>query len=195
MPVPDSGGAKVVNPLAFFSTVDGIPQDSRPATVATVLVHPHFQKAMVGLYISLAVDVIASSWTDIVYSDRTVVHLVVFCIQLLTFLSTTIVLYMLLSETFLVKKVLYRRVVEEFRAFFIVGPVYMLLLLALRMYRLGLIYTYYPHLAIWDQPGYHFLYIAHKFGALAYWLVVMRSASYLLREPKLYTNESVHKMR
>jgi len=85
-------------------------------------------------------------------------------------------------------------VVEEFRAFFLVGPVYFILFLVLRLYRLGLVYSYMPHLAIWAQPAYTAIFFTARVAALVYWGVVMRSASYLLSEPRLYTYESVKKL-
>mmetsp|Transcript_21520 Transcript_21520/g.41053 ORF Transcript_21520/g.41053 Transcript_21520/m.41053 type:complete len:190 (-) Transcript_21520:121-690(-) len=173
-----------------FATLYGhIAQDVDESTASNVQVDPQYQMMVVGMYLALLMDIVVVTCTDPVYSEQIVVHFVAFGFQLLTFFVTTMIFYMILSETFFIKKASYQRVMKEFNLFFWVAPVHFLLFLLVRMYKLGLLYSYYPHLAVWNHAAYYTLYCCHRIGGMVYWLVIMRSASFLLNDPKLYTYE------
>jgi hypothetical protein len=55
-------------------------------------------------------------------------------------------------------------VVKLFKPFFIMAPLYFVVFLCRRLYQLALLYSFYPPLALWEQPGYYFLYVAQKMG-------------------------------
>jgi len=177
-----------------FRKVDIFPDDEGVAAHRDIVVDPLFKPTLWGLYFFVFADVWINSYTDPNTSEDVTLQMVAFCFQLLTFLATAIIFYMLLSETFLIKKALYRRAMQLFKPFFYLAPSYFLLLVLRRLYQLALMYSSYPYLAVWEQPGYYVLYVAQKLGAMAYWATVMRSTNYLIREPRLYTSECVNMM-
>mmetsp|Transcript_32612 Transcript_32612/g.45252 ORF Transcript_32612/g.45252 Transcript_32612/m.45252 type:complete len:208 (-) Transcript_32612:104-727(-) len=197
---PEALSSKTVegtqNPLQnpLFGNNEIHSHTSREALRPNVWVDSQFKVALAALYASVAVDVLVNAFTDPLHSEDTNLHLLVFCLQLMTFLGSSIIFYILLSETFLIKKALYRRVVEEFQFFFFLYPVYFFTLLVLRFYRLALVYSFYPDLAVWDQPGYYAMFCIQKLGALAYWGTLVSGANYLMWEPRLYTADSVTRL-
>jgi hypothetical protein len=78
-------------------------------------------------------------------------------------------------------------VMDDFRWVFYAAGAYFLVLLSLRLYHLGLVYSYYPKLLIWQQPFYYPLYCIHKLAAVVYWWAVTRNTAYITTEPRLYT--------
>jgi len=62
--------------------------------------------------------------------------------------------------------------------------------LAVRFWRLGLVYNNYPHLAIWQETAYTPLYAMMKCVALGYYAAVVWSMQKLYASPDLFATKA-----
>lgn len=142
------------------------------------------------VYASLVLDVFVGAYTDVTYTFDTSLDVMAVIFQSCTFLFTVMCFYNMLAETQLVKRALFMRLADEFAPTLIFAALYFLLLLAVRFYRLGLVYNYYPHLQIWEEPGYTPLHIISRCTAVLYYASVVWSMQKLMASPELFAHKT-----
>mmetsp|Transcript_39157 Transcript_39157/g.96998 ORF Transcript_39157/g.96998 Transcript_39157/m.96998 type:complete len:175 (+) Transcript_39157:62-586(+) len=158
-------------------------------TADTVHVSGTFRLNAMLVYVSIVVDAVVGAYTDITYTFNTSLDVMAVIFQSCTFLFTVMCFYNLLSETQLVKRALFTRLADEFAPALILAALYFTLLLTVRFYRLGLVYNYYPHLQIWEEPAYTPLYAVMKCAALGYYAAVVWSMQKVMASPALFAGQ------
>lgn len=110
--------------------------------------------------------------------------------QVCTFLFTVTCVYNMLAETQLVKRAMFVRLADEFAPALLLAALYFALLLVVRFYRLGLVYNHYPHLQIWEEPGYKPLHAMMRCAAIAYYASVVWAMQKLMASPELFVRNT-----
>lgn len=156
----------------------------------TVHVSGTFRVNATLVYASILVDVFVGAFTDITYTFNTSLGVMAVIFQTCSFLFTVMCFYNVLAETQLVKRTLFMRLADEFAPALIFAGMYFALLLAVRFYRLGLVYNYYPHLQIWKEPGYAPLHAIMRCTAVGYYASVVWSMQKLMASPALFVHKA-----
>jgi len=138
------------------------------------------------LYCVMFADLVAIATTDIMYEDSRSYLLLAFCFQLFTLLATVLLLYVLLSETFLAKKGLYTELYGEFRVVTWVVPVHLTLFLIVKLYRLALEYEDTDHIEIWDQGGYRALHALQRLVGVGFHVAGLTASTNMMHMPHLF---------
>ena len=141
----------------------------------------------ISVYVAVVLDLMVGAYTDVVYTESSSLFVMATIFQACTFLLTTMCFYNVLAETVPAKRAMFTRLAEEFRPTFMLGLANFMLLLAVRFYRLALIYSYYAHTQVWEQPAYMPLYVIFKVTTLAYYSSLMWSMQVILNSPELFT--------
>lgn len=163
------------------------PSHARPVHADAVQVSGTFKLSALFVYASIVVDVVVGAYTDITYTFNSSLEVMAVIFQTCAFFFTVMCFYNMLAETQLVKRSLFARVANEFAPALSFAAVYFVLLLAVKFYRLGLVYNYYPHLQIWEEPGYTPLYAIMRCSAVAYYASLVWSMQKLMASPGLFT--------
>lgn len=159
-------------------------------TTDTVRVSGTFKLNALLVYVSIVVDVFVGAYTDITYTFNTSLDVMAVIFQSCTFLFTVMSFYNMLAETQLVKRALFMRLADEFAPALILASLYFVLFLAVRFYRLGLVYNHYPHLQIWQEPAYTPLHAVMRCTAVGYYAAVVWSMQKLMASPELFAQRT-----
>lgn len=152
--------------------------------------HPAFRLNALMVYVALVADVLVGAYADINYSSSTQMDVMALIFQACAFLLTTMCFYNMLAETNLVKRAMFSKLAREFSTTLFFAGLYFVFILVSRFYRLALVYNSYPHLQIWEEPGFTGLYTTMKCTAVVYYCAVVWSMQRLLHSPELIATKS-----
>lgn len=157
-----------------------------PSLPKSVSVSTGFAAAAFGIYVAIALDIVAGAMESDTESFG--VHVLCFGLQVVTLLGMVLMLQSLASETILIRRARHDVFLREFRNIIIGTPLYVVLFLVAKAYRLGQIYTHTPMMLIWASPGAQLLYWLQKLGGLSIYAIIILDVHRLLTDEMLYTS-------